>query len=115
MMLPLNLGQNIGIILIQNGNPFGLEAWVGFSSGQNEDGDWRGEIRLHRSTSNLEKAVDLDPVFLILATVTDPDGQKTQFFYHEATLRFDAAGEWNLDSFVSQIIKFTATRRTING
>lgn len=123
MIMQLNTSRDIHFELSQNGNiikPFGI---TGFSSGEESGGDWHGEIRLDRSHSHLELAVARDPVFLIIATVSDPDGTRVEFKYHAARLRFASAGEWVSDklgpegirpAFVPQVIKFTAIHRSVS-
>lgn len=110
----LNVGHDmVSVMLTQNGHVVPNLMVTSFSSGQNNDGSWHGEICLDRTSAHLEHLATIDPVFWILTRVRDPDGAEIGFTYPEARLLFREAGCYVADQFVSQHISFTSAERLV--
>jgi hypothetical protein len=114
MKNPLSVGHDMrGVSLIQDGCPVPGLLISSFMSGQAEDGSWRGEICLDRTSGELERLIAHDPVFWIAAIVQERDGSQTTYQYPESRLVMRDAGMWVRDQLVSQRIVFTSPTRAV--
>lgn len=82
---------------------------------------WTGDFMAERRGSDLDAyfsqleasyfAGRSEPYVTIQQTITEPNGQVSQFRFDNCVLKYDDAGSWAADKTVSQKVSFTASRR----